>query len=318
MKTADEYLKSYGFTPAAQAFDEAAERIRMRKEGLITPYKLKWPRLTKLLGGGLQPSTVYTIGGRPGVGKSSFANDLLFSVCERNDVDDFVILYWTWEMPAYQQLIRGFSGKLGKTVQTLMSADVSLPESLFKQILESREHWASYPIYFMSYAKTPMYIYQLVKGLKKNDTEDKQVINVFDHTRLALRDDNIRSEEEKITQLLKAAHRLSVEEDVINIFLSQLNRNIEQDRRKQPVPQLADFFGADSVAQFSNVAMILNQPSRYQRDDYLKEDIKNLLAVHVLKNRDGDVAWIPFDHDLANNRMEERYPPMNTITYEMK
>lgn len=309
-------LEQYGFVHTKQVFDQAAEKIRQRKDGEVTPYYTQWERLNNMLGGGIQPATIYTIGGRPGVGKSAFVNQLLFGLCKLNDMTNTAICYWTWEMPAYQQLIRGFSGEFGKTVQELMSAQAPLHEDVYAKILSSKEQWAGYPIYFMSYSQNATYIYNLMKAVHK-DNPDITIINVFDHTRLVQKGKNVFNEEEKITKLYHAAQQLSVNHDMINIFLSQLNREIEKHSRREKIPMLSDFFGADSVAQFSNVAMILNQPEQFNKDRYLKEDTEDLLALHVLKNRDGDKAWIPFDHDLAHNRIKQRYPIMNTVTYQM-
>ena len=48
----------------------------------------------------------------------------------------------------------------------------------------------------------------------------------------------------------------------INVLLSQLNRNIEQEHRakNQYQPLLSDLFGGDSIGQDAHVVMILNRP----------------------------------------------------------
>lgn len=314
----DNKLRKLGFHSSQNAFDEALKQIKLRKDGEIVPYRTSWERFNRMLGGGIQPSTIYTVGGRPGVGKSAFVNKLLLDICDLNDISQTVICYWTWEMPAYQQVIRGFSGKFGQTVQELMSAHEPVSDQFYDQLLESRDMWMNYPLYFMSYSKTPDYIYALCKEVQALQPGIR-FINIFDHTRLAKKQKNMYSEEEKISRLYHAAQQLSVNYGMINIFLSQLNRDIESESRKRlPVPKLSDFFGADSVAQFSNVAIILNQPAQYRIAEYIEnENTENLLAVHTLKNRDGRVGWIPFDHNLAHNTMHERYPLMETPTYQM-
>lgn len=310
-------LKQYGFTDSTQAYNAAVRHIELRKKGLITPYKTGWERINRLLGGGIQPSTVYTIGGRPGHGKSTIVNEMLYDMCELNGIENTVFLYWSWEMTDYQQIIRGFSGDLGCTVQQLLSAELPLNDTLFSQILKSREKWVHYPIYFMSYSCTPKYIYNLCKDVQGTDP-GLRIVNIFDHTRLAKKQSGMRSEEEKIRRLYHVAQQLSVNFGAINIILSQLNREIENDRRRNnPIPRLSDFFGADAVAQFSNVAIALQRPEIYHLEAYMKEQTRNLLAVHVLKNRDGDLGWIPFDHNLAHNTIKERYPVAQQLTYQL-
>lgn len=317
MNRTEEKLKQYGFHSMTHAYNNAVEEVRKRKEGLIRPYKTTWPKFNKQLGGGLQLATTYTIGGRPGIGKSAFTNKLLFDLCELSYMESTIVCYWTWEMPSYQQLIRGFSGDFGKTVQELMDVENPISDELYSQILSSKSKWESFPIYFMSYSKSPDYIYGMLKDIQAANP-DMNIINIFDHTRLAAKPEDAYSEEEKIRRLYHCAQQLSVNFGMINIFLSQLNRDIESDsRKKNPVPQLSDFFGADAVAQFSNVAIILQQPIRYRLTEYLKEDTMDLLAVHIVKNRDGAVGWIPFDHDLARNTMKERHALITTPTYSL-
>lgn len=314
----DRHLKKLGFITAEKAFDQATNQIFLRKEGRIKPYKTKWFRFNKQLGGGIQPSTIYTVGGRPGVGKSAFVTRLLLDICERNNVSRTLFTYWTWEMPGYQQILRGISSHTARTVQELMSAEVPLSDDLYAHILDTREHWKNYPMYFMSYARNADYIYAAMKDLQGLDP-GLHIVNIFDHTRLALKSKGVYSEEEKISRLYLAAQQLSVNYGMTNIFLSQLNRNIEDaHRKKNPVPMLSDFFGADSVGQFSNVAIMLQRPEIYALNTYLGENSRNLLAVHIEKNRDGEAGgYIAFEHDLAVNFMYERYPLDNFPTYQL-
>lgn len=315
---AEQRLKEYGWTSSNDAFHEATEQIRKRKDGEITPLRSRWLRLDQQIGGGWQPSTIYTIGGRPGTGKSAFVNNWLLDICEENDIDNTVFCYWTWEMPAYQQLVRGFSGKIGKTVQELMSAETPLSDELYNHILQSREKWAAYPMWFMSYAASAEYIFKMMEDVQ-GKAPGVHIVNIFDHTRLARQSKDTYNEQAKITRLYQAAQQLSVRFGQTNVFLSQLNRDIESaERMKKPVPKLSDFFGADSVAQFSNVAMILVQPRQYRLEEYLGESTERLLALHVVKNRDGAVGgWIAFNHELYHNRIFDRYPIMETPTYSL-
>jgi len=79
-------------------------------------------------------------------------------------------------------------------------------------------------------------------------------------------------------------------------------------RQTNPYPLASDLFGSDALAQFANVIIILQRPELYPNvKKYLDWDreLKSLLAVHILKNRDGEVTWIPFKHLLQHNSMME-------------
>ena len=91
---------------------------------------------------------------------------------------------------------------------------------------------------------------------------------------------------------------------LINILLSQLNRNIEQEHRakNQYQPLLTDLFGGDSIGQDAHVVMILNRPYDLYgiTNEYCGEDPQGLLACHMEKNRDGLLGMIGYEgtHDI--------------------
>jgi replicative DNA helicase len=318
--TAWNKLKSHEFQHITEAYQDSLRQIDLRRRGVIKPYKSKWTLFNKTLGGGIQPSTIYVIGGRPSVGKSAFTNRLLFDMCEINDMRDTLICYWTLEMPAYQQVTRELSGHFNVSVNDLYSAEEPLPDSLFDQLVAMKDHWANKPIFLTSKSYSPDIVYKRSREIQGADTT-KHIINIFDHTRLISRNQNIRSEEQLIRETMSMSRALSVELGFTNILLSQLNREIEAPHRvKEPVPQNSDFFGADAVGQFANVAIILQRPEMYRLNKYLHEPADGLLAVHVLKNRDGPVNWIPFNHELSRNHMEERYGrhPTSNIAADQK
>jgi replicative DNA helicase len=97
---------------------------------------------------------------------------------------------------------------------------------------------------------------------------------------------------------------------VVNILLSQLNRNIEQEHRakNQYQPLLTDLFGGDSIGQDAHVVMILNRPFDLYgiTDKYCGEEPKGLLACHVEKNRDGLLGMIGYEADMSTFTIKER------------
>ena len=97
---------------------------------------------------------------------------------------------------------------------------------------------------------------------------------------------------------------------VVNILLSQLNRNIEQEHRakNQYQPMLTDLFGGDSIGQDAHVVMILNRPFDLYNivDTYCGENPRGLLACHVEKNRDGLLGMIGYEADMSTFTIRER------------
>ena len=96
----------------------------------------------------------------------------------------------------------------------------------------------------------------------------------------------------------------------VNILLSQLNRNIEQEHRakNQYQPLLTDLFGGDSIGQDAHVVMILNRPNALYgiTGTYCDEDPIGLLACHIEKNRDGMLGMIPYEAEMSTFTINER------------
>ena len=300
-------LKSNGFKHISQVYNDSVNYIRKRKDGEIVPLETSFGKLNNILGGGFQSPTTYVIGGRPGVGKSAVTNRILFDIAEQNDISKYIFLYWNWEMPNYRQIVREVSGRLNLTVNQILSADEKLSLEHYEKIKELKSNFDTLPLYMVERSFNAEQIFKINEAFTV-DNPDYTIVNIFDHSRLVRKKSQIEKEEEKIFNLLESCVEMSRTMDTINILLSQLNRDIEsQDRISNPIPRLSDFFGADAVSQFANVAIILQRPEMYDLGTYLGESCQDLLAMHILKNRDGDVSWIPFNHDFARNHIEQRY-----------
>jgi replicative DNA helicase len=298
-------LQDLGFEHISVVSERAVHEMNKRINGDFIALKSKWTKFNNAMGGGIQPATLYVVGGRPGVGKSAFSNRLLFDLYETNSMENVVTLYWNFEMPNYKQIIREASNKLQRSVNQLLSSEELVAIEYRDKLKQLAEKMNDYPMYFMDKSKKPSFISRVNDALKNKGVN--LIINIGDHTRLVSKEHHIMTEEEKITEYLSEQQKCCVQQESVGILLSQLNRSIETPDRIAggAVPLLSDFFGADSVGQFANVAMILQRPEMYQQDKYREWSTKNLLVAHVVKNRDGEVGILPFTHQLSYNSIIE-------------
>tara|TARA_Y100000593_G_scaffold2644_1_gene5346 strand:- start:650 stop:1603 length:954 start_codon:yes stop_codon:yes gene_type:complete len=300
-------FKDRGFRSIADSVNTSLNEIKKGMLGKRIVYPTKWKRLNRNLLGGLQPGKMYVIAGRPGVGKSAFSNQMIFDLLDRNSKENLIVLYWSFEMPGHQQILRAGAKDVKKEVMDLLSVQNKLRQDEYDLYKEKVSVYNEYPIYFNNIPRNIEYI-------KKTNEEiatfypSTLVINVYDHSRLIL--SKADTELQKLNQISKGCMWMQAKMGVINILLSQLNRNIEQEHRarNQYQPLLTDLFGGDSIGQDAHVVMMLQRPFDLYgiTDLYCDEEPEGLLAVHVEKNRDGLLGMIPFEADLSTFTINER------------
>tara|TARA_R110000824_G_scaffold83813_9_gene209588 strand:- start:5601 stop:6545 length:945 start_codon:yes stop_codon:yes gene_type:complete len=303
-----ELFKGRGFQRIDKAVNQSLSIVKNAMNGKRNVYPTKWPRLNKNLLGGLQGGKMYVIAGRPGVGKSAFSNQLVFDLLDANTNKDMVVLYWSFEMPGYQQVMRSASKSVNKQLGDLLSVEARLKDEEFKDYADSVQKFNKYPVFFNNIPRTMDFIKATNEQVFMK-SPGARVVNVFDHSRL-IKGQNEHSELQKLNEISKGCMWMQSKMEVINILLSQLNRNIEQEHRakNQYQPLLTDLFGGDSIGQDAHVVMILNRPFDIYgiTKTYCNEEPQGLLACHIEKNRDGLLGMIPYEADMSTFTIKER------------
>ena len=119
-------FKDRGFKSIRQSVSASLSEVKTGMYGKRRVYPTSWKRLNKNLLGGLQPGKMYVIAGRPGVGKSAFSNQLIFDLLDNNKNKELLVLYWSFEMPGYQQILRAGAKSANKQISELTAAAFSL------------------------------------------------------------------------------------------------------------------------------------------------------------------------------------------------
>ena len=291
----------------SHSVNQSVAEVRTGINGNRIVFPTKWPRINKNLMGGLQRGKMYVIACRPGVGKSAFSNQMIFDILDSNWNKQVVVLYWSFEMPGYQQILRAGSKDTKLQTFELLSVENKLSQDNFQRYCEEVEKYKRYPIYFCSIPQNMQKVEQTNYTIF-DKYPGVTVVNLIDHSRL------VRSKADtelmKLNELSKTAMLIQARMGSITILLSQLNRNIEQEFRakQQYQPLLTDLFGGDSIGQDAHVVMMLQRPYDLYgiTDKYCGEDPVGLLAVHIEKNRDGMLGMIPFETDLSTFTINER------------
>ena len=304
-----EVLRELKFQPIRTAVRQSLAVVDEARKGRRNVLPCKFPRLNRNLLGGFQPGKLYVIAGRPGVGKSAFSNQLIFDLLDvsMKDGKNVIVFYWSFEMPGFQQILRSAAKDTKKQLAELYSVDRTLSQTEFELFEKVVTKFTKYPVFFQNYSRDVKFMEEACTKFMHSRPKT-QIVNIIDHTRLVLTDED--KELIALNHLSKGCMRIQARMGVINILLSQLNRNIESKDRadKQYQPMLSDLFGGDSIGQDSHVVMMIQRPHDLYgiTSTYCGEPPEGLLAVHLEKNRDGMMGMIPFEFSGSTFTIEER------------
>lgn len=297
----------------SKAADEIVEYIDSRRKGSIRSLATRWDKFNNQCMGGIEPNTIYTIAGISGSGKSSFVNSLETDLFDLNPRADFVILSFNFEMLASKQVGRKLSYKMSKTVQELYSgmSGTNLSDEDFEIAKKEADNTKKYPIY---YVDIPGNVEQIKNTIIKFSNEPfvkgKWLVIILDHT-LLTKGKGGDKEREVLTDLQHMFMVIKKFDMNTVIQLSQMNRDIEdKERINNPLlhfPMRRDIFGSEAVYQASDYVFVLHRPELLNIKAYGPEawPVQNLIYMHFIKNREGDLKIIRFINNLKYNRIDE-------------
>jgi replicative DNA helicase len=263
--------------------------------------------------GGIEPNTIYTIAGVSGSGKSSFLNSLESDLFDLNPRESFIILSLNFEMLSSKQVGRKISYRLEKTTQQLYSGleGESLSDQDMTNIETEAKRIAKYPIYYVDIPGNIDDIKSTVLEFQKLDfVKDKWLIITLDHA-LLTQSRQGEKERETLANLQYTFMELKKYGNNTIIQLSQMNREIEgAERMANPsmhFPSRRDIFGSEALFQASDYVIVMHRPELLQLKSYGVGNwpVANMIYLHFLKNREGELKILSFVNNLKFNRIDE-------------
>ena len=221
--------------------------------------------------GGLHPSDLLILAGRPSMGKTSLATNIAFNIAKtyrhglRPDgsegaVNGGVVGFYSLEMSAEQLAARILSEAAEVPSEQIRRGDMT--EDDFRRFVEAAKDLESCPLFIDDTPALP--ISQLAaraRRLKRQHGLDVLIVDYLQLVRPASsRDQGRVNEVSEITQGLKA---IAKELNIPVIALSQLSRQVES--RDDKRPQLSDLRESGSIEQDADVVMFVF------REEYYKE-----------------------------------------------
>jgi replicative DNA helicase len=220
--------------------------------------------------GGLHPSDLLILAGRPSMGKTSLATNIAFNVAkaykrgQRPDgsegaVNGGVVGFFSLEMSAEQLAARILSEAAEVPSENIRRGDMT--EGEFRRFVEAAKALEACPLYIDDTPALPIsQVAARARRLKRTHGLDVLIVDYLQLLRGAGRVENRVNEVSEITQGLKA---IAKELNIPVIALSQLSRQVEN--RDDKRPQLSDLRESGSIEQDADVVMFVF------REEYYKE-----------------------------------------------
>ncbi len=221
--------------------------------------------------GGLQPSDLIIVAGRPGMGKSSLATNIAFNIAKAwagevqadgsmKTVNGGIVGLFSLEMSAEQLATRIIAEQSGVPSSSIRRGRIT--EDEFARIVEASRQMQKIPFYIdQTGGITVAQLAARARRLKRQKGLDLLVIDYIQLMQAGnKRSDNRVQEVTEITNNLKA---IAKELQVPILALSQLSRQVES--RDDKRPQLSDLRESGSIEQDADVVLFI-----YREEYYLK------------------------------------------------
>lgn len=316
-----------GYKHISVVINKTQERMDKVRSGTLKPLFTRSQKERDKIGGYYQSDQI-VIAARTGTGKTAKVIQDIDDFCNI-DINPYyaansIILYDSFEMADWRNILRMISSKGEIEVKDLLDYNKRLQEERYLSLKAISNKFKNYPVYISTHS-LPVKKWEESKKQIQGQFPTKHIINVYDHTRLALKETESK-EEELITNLMMSGMRLKNNMEMINIFLSQMNRNIEINSTRNQIghntPVSSDIFGSDGVFQCADVVVALHRPGMYRIEEFEgtptgfrndnPDSQDDLLIECILKQRDGWTGNLLMQHNLAHNKIWD-YPKNNLM-----
>jgi replicative DNA helicase len=280
-KIADDRPKDGGPQAVEPLLKSAIDKLDelFRSEGNITGITTGFKDLDTMTSG-LQRSDLVIVAGRPSMGKTSFAMNLVENSI-LNDPEPKPVLVFSLEMPSDSLVIRMLSS-IGKVDQTKMR-NGKLTDSDWPKLTAAVQKLKDKPLYIDdTVGLSPMEMRSRARRIVKEHGQLGMImVDYLQLMQIRGTSDNRTGEISEISRSLKLMAR---EFECPVIALSQLNRGLEQRPNKRPV--MSDLRESGAIEQDADVIMFVYRDEVYNEDT----DDKGKAEIIIAKQRNGPIG----------------------------
>ena len=296
---AEQQKKGSGPQDIKSVLKKTVDRIDelYKNKSAITGVTTGFDELDKMTGG-LQPSDMIVIAGRPSMGKTTFAMNLVENAVMRSDK---AVLVFSLEMPGESLIMRMLSS-LGRIDQTKVRSG-RLDDEDWPRLTSAVNMLNDRKLFIDDTAGlSPMEMRTRARRIVREHGDLGLIM--IDYLQLmrigGAASENRTNEISEISRSLKA---LAKEFNVPVIALSQLNRSLEQRPNKRPV--MSDLRESGAIEQDADVIAFVYRDEVYNPDNPDNQGIAELI---IGKQRNGPIGTVHMAFIGKYTRFEDLAP----------
>jgi replicative DNA helicase len=261
----------------------------MRNQDLdISGITSGYPLLDKVTYG-WQPSDLIVIAGRPSVGKTAFAINLILNTA-LNFTKPTAVGFFSLEMDCTKIMQRFLSATSEITFEKISRG--KLEDHEMKQLYKKGiEILSNAPIMIDDSA---LNIQELKAKCRKLKEDSNVGLIVIDYLQLMFGlDQNNINREQDISLITRELKALAKELRIPIIALSQLSREVEKRREGNRMPQLSDLRDSGAIEQDADMVIFLYNPEYYDiNQNEMGQSNHGETHIKIAKNRNGSLDTI--------------------------
>ncbi len=257
-----------GFEPFSSALTDAIDMAAnaYRRDGGLSGLATGFTDLDQKMGG-LQPSDLIVLAGRPSMGKTALATNIAYHVAKsyrldsdnESVVDGAVVGFFSLEMSAEQLATRIISEQSYIPSERIRRGRIDSEE--FDRIVEVSQELQNLPLYIDQTGG--LSVAQLAARARRLKRQRGLGLIVVDYLQL-LSGSSKRAAEgrvQEVSEITTGLKALAKELHIPILALSQLSRQVEQ--REDKRPQLADLRESGSIEQDADVVLFVFREEYY-------------------------------------------------------
>ena len=244
----------------------AAEILRRKAEGTgLLGISTGFGELDRYTNG-LKKGDFVIIAARPGMGKTTFALNIVEKVLDNG----IGAVFFSLEMPSEQLMFRMFSSLTSVEFGKILKG-VSLSDEDIEGIQDTCEKIGSYDFYI--YDSGDVTVHKVRTELRKLKEKNPNIgLCVIDYIGLMTNSSNFAERHLQIAEISRQLKLLARELEIPIIALSQLNRSLESRANKRP--QLSDLRESGAIEQDADMILFVYRSDYYKEQEAKEQEAK--------------------------------------------